>query len=359
MVELKEGQVEKIISHRPTLTKVKLKIGDQIKSAINYDQLSGAIEVGDKVIVNTTATALNLGTGGYDFIVYILGKEQSLADKGHIMKLRYSPYQVQTCAMAEQQSSYHQQFSNLDSLEGTPVIVGTLHSMLAAIITVIKAKHPETKVAYIMTDAAALPLALSDLVYQLQRLKLLDLTVTSGHAFGGEIEAVNIYTALLGAYLQKADIIIVTMGPGIVGTGTKYGFSGTEQADILNAVSNLDGVPIAVPRINFSDTRARHYGLSHHSKTNLGELVLSKALLGIPKFHGEKKTLIQKQLKKTGIIDKHQVLFKSKEEVISELEKTDINLTTMGSSYNEVPEYFITAALSGVIALEQLASDSN
>ena len=84
MVELKEGRVEKIISHRPTLTKVKLKIGDQIKSAINYDQLSGAIEVGDKVIVNTTATALNLGTGGYEFIVDILGKEQALADKGHI-----------------------------------------------------------------------------------------------------------------------------------------------------------------------------------------------------------------------------------------------------------------------------------
>ena len=31
------------------------------------------------------------------------------------------------------------------------------------------------------------------------------------------------------------------MGPGIVGTGTKYGFSGIEQGYIIDAVNNLRG----------------------------------------------------------------------------------------------------------------------
>ena len=359
MNELVEGQVEKIISHRSAVTKVELKVGEKRKLALNYNQLSGRIEVGDKVIVNTTATSLDLGTGGYDFIVYILGKEQSLVGPGHIMKLRYTPYQIQTCSTAEQESPDHEQFLALNSLEQTPVIVGTLHSMLAPIISVIKAKRPQTKVAYIMTDGAALPLAMSNVVYQLQELNLLELTITSGHAFGGQLEAVNIYSALLAAYLKEADIIIVTMGPGIVGTGTKYGFSGTEQADILNAVFNLEGIPIAVPRINFSDKRKRHYGLSHHSQTNLGELVLVEALVGIPKFSGAQKKVITKQLTDTGINNKHRLIYKAKEAVTPVLENVNIDLTTMGYSYSQVPEYFITAALAGVVALDKIEDSCN
>ena len=354
MLELVEGQVEKIISHRSAVTKVKLKVGEKTKTAINYNQLSGEIAVGDKVIVNTAATSLELGTGGYDFIVYILGKEQSLSTSGHIMKLRYTPYQLKTCSVAEQESPYHEQLAELDSIAQTPVIVGTLHSMLAPIIAVIKSKRPQTKIAYVMTDGAALPLALSNLVYQLQKLNLIDLTITSGHAFGGQLEAVNIYSALLGAYLKESDVIVVTMGPGIVGTGTKYGFSGTEQADILNAVFNLEGLPIAVPRINFIDKRKRHYGLSHHSRTNLGELVLVESLVGIPKFSGSQKELIEQQLKDAGISSKHKLIYKAKKEVISVLQDFNIKLTTMGYSYSDVPEYFITAAIAGAIAVEKL-----
>ena len=31
------------------------------------------------------------------------------------------------------------------------------------------------------------------------------------------------------------------MGPGIVGTGTKYGFSGIEQGQIIDAINTLSG----------------------------------------------------------------------------------------------------------------------
>ena len=47
-----------------------------------------------------------------------------------------------------------------------------------------------------MTDGAALPLALSDLVWQLRERGLLDSTITCGHAFGGDYEAVSVYSAL-------------------------------------------------------------------------------------------------------------------------------------------------------------------
>jgi hypothetical protein len=359
MLELAEGQVTKIISHRPALTKVELKIGAEKKQAINYNQLLGEIEVEDRVIVNTAATSLELGTGGYDFVVCILGKESTLEGQGHIMKLRYTPYQLQTCTWAEQESPDHKQALKVDSIDGTPVVVGTLHSMLPAIVAMIKAKESEAKIAYVMTDAAALPLALSELVYQLQKHDLIDLTITSGHSFGGDLEAVNIYSSLLGAHMHDMDIIVVTMGPGIVGTGTKYGFSGTEQADILNAVSNLDGQPIAVPRINFSDSRERHYGLSHHSKTNLGELVLVESTVGIPKFKGANKKMISRELAETEIVDKHQVVYRSGQETIKQLEKLKFKVTTMGQDCSEVPEYFMTAGVAGQIAAEKLGVISN
>ncbi|MGM0502320.1 MAG: DUF3866 family protein [Bacillota bacterium] len=354
MLELSEGKVIEIISHRAGLTKVELEIEGEIRRAIHYKQLLGAIKVGDKVIVNTAANTLELGTGGYDFIVCILGQQTSLAERGHIMKLRYTPYQLQTCTLAEQQSFDHRKMKEVDSLAGTPVVVGTLHSMLPAIAAVIKSKDSEIKIAYIMTDGAALPIAFSDLVYHLKENRLIDFTITCGHSFGGDLEAVNIYSALLGAYLKQAEVIIVTMGPGIVGTGTKYGFSGTEQVDILHAVSNLGGCPIAVPRINFSDSRKRHYGISHHSKTNLGQLTLIKSLVGLPNFNGEQKQLIDLQLKESKIAFKHKLIYKRAEYIIEELENLDFKLSTMGKGVKEVPEYFKTAGVAGAIAVERV-----
>ena len=80
-----------------------------------------------------------------------------------------------------------------------------------------------------MTDGAGLPLALSDLVADLRDRELLDATVTCGHAFGGDYEAVSIFSALAVArHVAAADVAVVAMGPGIVGTNTRLGFTGME-----------------------------------------------------------------------------------------------------------------------------------
>ncbi|UTW69794.1 DUF3866 family protein [Anaerobacillus sp. HL2] len=58
--------------------------------------------------------------------------------------------------------------------------------------------------------------------------------------------------------LRKADVILVTLGPGVVGTGTSYGFYGIVQASWANIINSLDGVPVWVPRLSESDKRERH-----------------------------------------------------------------------------------------------------
>ena len=61
-----------------------------------------------------------------------------------------------------------------------------------------------------MTEAAALPLAFSDLVADLAERRLLDVTVTAGQAFGGDLEAVNLPSALaVAAVVGRADVVVV------------------------------------------------------------------------------------------------------------------------------------------------------
>ncbi|AGB40551.1 hypothetical protein Halha_0577 [Halobacteroides halobius DSM 5150] len=358
MIEIKEGEVSEVLVKDSKVTEVMLLINGQQSRGINYNQLTGPITEGDKVLVNTTATSLNLGTGGYDFILKVKGQETELQDTGHIMKLRYSPYQLQTCSLAEQENANHNLVKEFESLASTPVVVGTLHSMLPAIAVMAKTIISDLNIVYIMTDGAALPIHFSKLVSYLKQMDLIDTTITIGHAFGGDLEAVNIYSGLIGAYkIAKADLVVVTMGPGIVGTGTKYGFSGTEQADILHAVKVLKGIPIAVPRINFADPRRRHYGLSHHSLTNLGKLTLVKSLLGIPNLVKDKNEVINKQLITSGITNRHQVIYRSGKEVITELEKLDFKVTTMGRGINEAKEYFMTTGIAGIIATEKIKGE--
>ncbi|WP_018249988.1 DUF3866 family protein [Orenia marismortui] len=358
MLEIRQGKVIEILSHRDGLTEIRIDINGKEKKGICYDYLSGRVEVGDEVVVNTTATSLALGTGGYDFVINILGKDSELEAQGHIMKMRYTPYQIQTFSVEEQDSPYHERINNFHSLIETPVIAGTLHSMLVPITVMIKKKAPQARITYVMTDGAALPIQFSNIVHYLKKEEIIDNTITIGHSFGGDLEAVNIYSALIAAYeIQEADIIIVSMGPGIVGTGTKYGFTGVEQADILHATKVLGGRPIAVPRISFSDKRERHYGLSHHSRTNLGELALIRAKVGIPYLTQEKNSVLEQQLSDSEIINKHDIIYRKGKEVLEVLGELDFEVTTMGRRVEEEQEYFMAAGIAGIIASEELRKE--
>ncbi|NLW60529.1 MAG: DUF3866 family protein [Firmicutes bacterium] len=355
MFSSKLGTVVRITQDFPTFQEMTVEVGGVPAKAIAYPPLTGAVRVGDRVWLNTTAVDLNLGTGGYHFVQSIEGRqEREYTPPGHIMKLRYTPWQVAVAAVEEEGSAAHVRIKGFTSLAGTPVVVGTLHSMIAPAVVAFHAVSPGRRVVYIMTDGAALPLSLSNLVRGLKAQGLLAQTITAGHAFGGDLEAVNVYSALVAAKtVAAADLIIVAMGPGIVGTGTKYGFSGIEQAYILDAVAKMGGYPIAVPRISFADPRPRHRGLSHHSQTVLGELTTARVALGLPRWDAEKRRILVRQFRESGAV-KHRLYTVEVPAVETLLAACRLPVKTMGRSVQEDPAFFEAAAGAGVLAAVHL-----
>ncbi len=328
--------------------------------AWNFPPLTGKLSSGDQVYLNTTAVEKKLGSGGYHFVMANLScipQKESKAE-GHIMKLRYTPYQIKTLSVEEEASPYHEQIRDFRSLDGTPVILGTLHSMLApALAGCLSQAKEKVRVAYVMTDGAALPLALSNTVRSLKEKGMLCGTVSAGHAFGGDLESVNIYSGIIAAYeVLKAEIIIVTMGPGIVGTGTKWGTTALEQGEIVDAVGVLGGQPIAIPRISFADERSRHRGVSHHTLTALGRVARQKAIIPLPEMDLESKTLVREQLAEADIFAHHNVLIRDGNPALSYLEKRGITVRSMGRTPLDDPSFFLAAGAAGVVAVDLLKS---
>ena len=353
MIRVRKGEVVKILKDINELTEVEVVVEGKKAKALNYNGLTGSIKVGDVVTLNTTAVYKSLGTGGTHFVMANWENDKvDVEDKGHIMKLRYTPFQVKCLAIEEQENVFQEEINSFKSLNGTPVVVGTLHSMLPPIVAGIKTGSSRPlKVVYIMTDGAALPLQLSNIVRELRENQLIDSTITVGHAFGGDYEAVNVYSGLIAAKeVLKADVIVVAMGPGIVGTGTTYGFTGVEQGEIINAVNILGGQPIAVPRISFADKRERHYGLSHHSVTTLGKIALTPAIIVLPKMDAEKEDFVNNQLTISGLATKHKLQYADGKQAIETLRSDyGIEVTTMGRKMDQDSEFFMAAGAAGRI----------
>ncbi len=211
-------------------------------------------------------------------------EETAVEEAGHIVKARYTPVQHTVLSVEEEDSPHRTAIDSFESLAGMPVVIGQLHSQLAPAAAAIKRSSAHrARVAYIMTDTAALPLAFSRLAAELREKGLIDCTITAGQAFGGEMEAVNVYTALIAArQAAAADAVVICPGPGHVGTGTRFGFSAIEQGEIVNAVNLLGGSAIAIARISYADPRPRHQGLSHHTLTALGLVAMTKCTLALP-----------------------------------------------------------------------------
>ncbi len=359
MFNFKLAIVGTIIDEDQETALIEININNTVTKAINYNTLTGKVNEGDLVLVNTTAVELCLGTGGYHFVIHNYRySEKSIDSSGHIMKLRYTPYQIKVQASEEQDSPYHNSIKSFESLDGALVLVGSLHSMIAPVACMIKWLKPDAKINYIMTDAGALPMSFSNNVKQLKSKQIINNTITIGHSFGGDFECVNVYTGLITAKeILHSDVTIVCMGPGIVGTATKYGYSGIEQGYILDAVNTLQGFSCAVPRISFSDTRKRHNGISHHTLTVLGEIALSKCNLILPALSEEQDFIIRKQLIDCNIIEKHNIIYEDGTDIKKALDYFNLKTTTMGRGYNEDREFFISLGAVGKAAVAYLDNE--
>lgn len=347
------GVVVEIVEKRAGATLIGVEVNGVLRQAWNLEQLTGAVREGDKVLLNTVAVELALGTGGQDFVIANLRHRCADEDlAGHIMKLRYTPLQFVVDAVESPEHAAHRELRTLDSIDGAHVIVGGLHSQLAPVCVTAKALRPDIRIAYVMTDGGALPIAISTLVRDLRAAGLLDATITAGNAFGGDYEAVNVHSALATAkWVAQADMIVVTMGPGIVGTATRLGNSGLELGELVNAVAVLEGRPVAIPRVFFADVRRRHHGVSHHSLTALGLVALARATVVVAAIRGKRAEVVAQQLQEAGVFARHDVVVVENDVTLRALRDSGIAVTTMGRTPQDEPEYFSTAGAAALWAL--------
>jgi len=144
------------------------------------------------------------------------------------------------------------------------------------------------------------------------------------------------------------------MGPGIVGTGTPFGFTGVEQGYIVDAVNDLGGYSISVPRITFKDKRERHYGISHHSITVLSKIMKTKSNIPLPNFSIEQQSIIEKQIKEYNLIQKHN-LIKIEQNILHKvLKQYELEVKSMGRNMEDDPEFFTTCSAAGIYAMNIL-----
>jgi hypothetical protein len=240
---------------------VRLEVDDL--PCIAYPRLTGEVEVGDVVLVNGRAVELGLGSGGFDVLYANLtrGLQLPVADGAHVMTLPYAPGQVAT-RFAEEDSSDETAPARTD---GLPVVCLGLHSQLAPVCAALAGR----RVAYVQLGGGALPVSLSDTVRVLKARRLLDTAIAVSPCLDGDLQCVTTAAALVQAVERGAEAVVCGIGPGIVGTASRWGHGGLAAAEAANTASALGALPVIAARVSFADERPRHRGLSHHTRSAL------------------------------------------------------------------------------------------
>jgi hypothetical protein len=349
------GHVGRVVETAPGYQRLDVTTSAGESSAVCYTSLTGECTPGERVLLNMTAVHLRLGTGGTHFVVARGGGGDLALDDpsgGHIMKLRYSPLQRDVLAVESQESPHHEVMERAEGLGGMPVVCCGLHSQVPLVAAGIKEVVPDARVAYVMTDQAAMMMAVSDLVRRCEAAGLLDATITAGQAFGGGLEAVTLHSALLAArHVAGAEVVIVGIGPGVVGTGTPFGHGGIAQGEAINATGVLGGRPIAALRLSFADDRERHRGVSHHSLTALGRIALVSALVAVPHLPDDQAGVVDAALEGGGIWVRHERADVAAT-VLPDLRGVEVR--SMGRGPSDDPAFFLAAAAAGRAAASLL-----
>lgn len=350
MPSFRTGVVAALLEERRGLQRVEVDFGDGPERAYVLTEITGPVGVGHRVVVNTTAVELGLGTGGWHVVHWNLARDEwRVPGPGHVLKARYTSLQADVGSTEEREAV----LADCADVAGMPVVAAGLHSQVPAVAVAFKEAAPDARLVYVMTDGAGLPLAMSDLVAVLRQRSLIDATVTSGQAFGGDYEAVSVFSALAVArHVAGADAVIVAMGPGVAGTGTRLGFSAIEVAPVLDAASALAGRPIACLRASFADPRPRHRGLSHHSATALGLACRSRVTVPLPLVGGAEEETLRADIVAAGLETRHDVVAVKPPDVLGLFEKHGLAVTSMGRPAADDPVLFACAAAAGVVASE-------
>ncbi|WP_157085714.1 DUF3866 family protein [Devriesea agamarum] len=328
--------------------------------ALAYTAMCGLAQPGDAVVLNANAQWRGLGTGGDAMVVHIPGREPEWnPGSGHMMKARYTPLQMMVDSVDDPASPHHSTIARAQSVGGMPVVVADLHSSLAPIVLGVLDQRPDARIVYLLTDGAALPAWYSQALSSLRQAGLVAGCISVGQAFGGDMEAVTVHSGLLAAReVWNADVAVVIQGPGNLGTGTGWGFSGVEAGEAINAAAVLNGRPVGTLRVSEADQRARHRGLSHHSVAAYGKVALAPAELPVSQMplaehsidgNSDFHALIKKQLKMLveNAAAPHRIVEVRSDGLLDVLRRSPIPLRTMGRDLDDDPMSFLYAALAG------------
>jgi hypothetical protein len=320
---------------------LEVETGGTTVIALAHPELVGRPEPGDAVLLNVTALELGLGTGGYALVVAF--PDRLPADRptsGHLVKARYTPMQTVVLGADEQASPSYATLAGGDPLPppGMPVVVADLHSSLPGVVAGVLADRPGARIAYVMTDGGALPMWFSRTVAALD--PVLCGTVTVGQAYGGDHEAVSLHSGLLAAArVLKADVAVVTQGPGSLGTGTTWGFSGVAAGEAINAAAVVGARPVAALRMSLADPRPRHQGVSHHSMTAYARVAVVPADVVVPSSYAH--------LVDASAFPLHRVVTVDDAGLLDALRGSPAVLSTMGRELDADPVAFLAAAAAG------------
>lgn len=263
---LRRGTVTAVVEAHDRLVRLEV---DGIP-CVAYPRLTGRVEVGDEVLVNEQARLLELGSGGFDVLYANLTRGLGLeAEEGaHVIALPYTPGQV---ALSHKEES--DPLAN--GLAGLPVVCCTLHSQVAPVC----AGLAGARVAYVQVAGGALPVSLSDMLRELGKRGLIEVAAAVAPCFDGDAQFVTVAAALAWAKEQGYDAVACSVGPGIVGTGTRLGHGALSLAEAANVANALDGRPVLAVRMSTADPRERHRGVSHHAQAVL-DLCLGEVTVG-------------------------------------------------------------------------------
>ena len=164
-----------------------------------------------------------------------------------------------------------------ESIGGMPVVLCTVHSQVAPVCAGL---GEGLQVAYIQVAGGALPVSLSDTVRLLRERRMLTVACAVSPCLDGDAQFVTAAAALAWAKAQGNDVAVCSVGPGIVGTGSRLGHGALALADVANAAFSLRGRPVLAIRTSAADERGRHRGISHHAQTvmhfSLSELEMAE-----------------------------------------------------------------------------------
>jgi hypothetical protein len=283
LLSLRRGRVTAIRERVDGLVRLDVDGVD----CVAYPSLTGPVALEDEVLVNVQARELGLGSGGFDVLYANLTRGLELAPEGraHVMALPYTPLQHARVHVEEAGEPTAE-------LAGMPVVCCSLHSQVAPACAALSG----LRVAYVQLAGGALPVSLSDTVRLLKERGLVAGTAAVAACFDADVQCVSVASAL-GWARGEHDVALCSIGPGIVGTGTRFGHGGLAAAEAANAALSLGGIPVIAARVSGADERARHRGVSHHTDAVLalvrGEPVLAdspaegwrEACEGLPLSH--------------------------------------------------------------------------